>query len=90
MRRDRPRAEDDRLLRLMRARAAGWTTTEIAQATGLRAETVRLFTNRVRAEDEASGEDCAGAYWPTVGGHVWRVPSPASMARLRAWLGVVS
>lgn len=90
MHRDRPRAEDDLLLRMMAARCAGWTTVEIGKACGMNAETVRLFTNRVRAEDEASGEDCAGAYWPTVGGHVWRVPSPASMARLRAWLGVVS
>lgn len=55
---------DERLLKMIAARCAGWTSPDIAAVTGLRVATVRTMTNDVLTADaEHSGEAVEPAYW---------------------------
>jgi len=58
-------SDDLVILRLVRMRAGGLTTVQIAKRTGLSDGYVRSATNKVRAADIAeSGEpDAAAGYW---------------------------
>ena len=54
------RADDEWLLRLVRLRAAGWSSAQIGTAAGVASSAVRTATNRVRADDlRLSREDRA-------------------------------
>lgn len=61
------RAEDEALLAMVRARASGLDSVQIAATRGRTPEGVRIATNRVRAADLAeSGEPAEiveRAYW---------------------------
>lgn len=65
--RRRYRSEDDQLLAMLRMRALGWNTAQIAMTCDMNDSAIRTATNRVLAADLAeSGEDrkaVAACYW---------------------------
>ena len=59
----RTRADDERLLHWLQLRTAGVTTPEIGAMYGTTSATIRVATNRIRADDKEPG---AGGYWGAV------------------------
>lgn len=61
------RAADEALLRMVRLRASGLSSADVAARVGLTPEAVRVATSRVVQDDiDMSGEDVAAvraAYW---------------------------
>lgn len=56
------RAADERLLRVIKAYEAGFTTREIADASGAILGTIRTMIDRIRTADATCGEDVSGFY----------------------------
>lgn len=62
----RQRADDETALHMVKLRASGLSSFQIAQRLGTTNEAVRIATNRIRKDDEAhEGRDLSTHYWPT-------------------------
>ena len=59
-----PRQDDERVLRMIALRHAGWSSRAIAERMGVRPESVRVMTNKVRnADEKLEGADLSAFYW---------------------------
>lgn len=58
------RQDDERVLEMIRLRHACWSSRVIAERLGMRPESVRVMTNKVRnADEKLEGADLSAFYW---------------------------